>query len=116
VHAGELEALPDDGLAAGLDDAGADEQARPNARRRNCCGPGPMSSPGRRTSLGCSRRSSTAVIDGGQLDRDKAIAWSFVRAVDYWLWGLENGLTIDPDRCERVAGALASLAGRLPLA
>ena len=27
VHAGEFEALPDDGLAAGLDDAGADEQA-----------------------------------------------------------------------------------------
>jgi streptomycin 6-kinase len=56
-----------------------------------------------------------AIIGGGRLDRDKAVAWSFVRAVDYWLWALENGLTIDPGRCERVAGALVPLAGRLAL-
>jgi streptomycin 6-kinase len=31
--------------------------------------------------------------------------------VDYWLWALEKGLTVDPLRCERVAGALAPLAG-----
>ncbi|MGH3168640.1 MAG: hypothetical protein ACRDN0_22510, partial [Trebonia sp.] len=54
-----------------------------------------------------------AIIDGGRLDRDKALAWCFVRAVDYWLWALETGLTIDPGRCERVAGALAPLAGRV---
>jgi streptomycin 6-kinase len=37
-----------------------------------------------------------------------------VRAVGYWLWGLENGLTIDPVRCERAAGALAPLADDCP--
>jgi streptomycin 6-kinase len=51
------------------------------------------------------------IVDNGQLDRAKSIAWSFVRAVDYWLWALEKGLTGDPLRCERVAGALAPLAG-----
>jgi streptomycin 6-kinase len=48
--------------------------------------------------------------DSGQLDRAKAIAWGFVRSVDYWLWGLKNGLTVDPLRCQRVAGALAPVA------
>lgn len=43
----------------------------------------------------------------------KAIAWGFVRSVDYWLWGLENGLTVDPRRCQRVAAALAPVAGGL---
>jgi streptomycin 6-kinase len=51
------------------------------------------------------------LIDSGQLDRAKATAWAFVRSIDYWLWGLQNGLTIDPVRCQRVAGALAPLAG-----
>jgi streptomycin 6-kinase len=49
-----------------------------------------------------------AIVGGGGLDRDRAIAWGFVRAIDYWLWGLEHRLTIDPVRCERVASALAS--------
>jgi streptomycin 6-kinase len=52
------------------------------------------------------------VIDSGQLDRAKATAWAFVRAIDYWLWGLENGLTVDPVRCQRIASALAPLAGQ----
>ncbi len=50
------------------------------------------------------------LVEYGQLDRAKAIAWGFVRSIDYWLWGLENGLTIDPLRCQRVAGALAPMA------
>jgi streptomycin 6-kinase len=49
-------------------------------------------------------------VTAGQLDRAKAIAWGFVRTIDYWLWGLDNGLTIDPLRCERVASALAPMA------
>jgi streptomycin 6-kinase len=52
------------------------------------------------------------VVDNGQLDPGKAIAWSFVRSLDYWLWGLQNGLTIDPLRCQRVASALAPMAGQ----
>jgi streptomycin 6-kinase len=40
-----------------------------------------------------------ALAENGQLDRAKAIAWGFVRSIDYWLWGLEKGLTTDPVRC-----------------
>jgi streptomycin 6-kinase len=56
------------------------------------------------------------VVENGRLDRAKAFAWGFVRTVDYWLWGLDNGLTSDPIRCQRVAGALAPVAeqGNLP--
>jgi streptomycin 6-kinase len=50
------------------------------------------------------------LAESGQLDLAKATAWGFVRSIDYWLWGLENGLTIDPLRCQRVASALAPLA------
>jgi streptomycin 6-kinase len=50
------------------------------------------------------------LVENGQLDRAKATAWGFVRSIDYWLWGLENGLTIDPLRCQRVASALAPMA------
>jgi hypothetical protein len=35
---------------------------------------------------------------------------SFVRSIDYWLWGLDNGLTSDPLRCRRIADALAPIA------
>lgn len=52
------------------------------------------------------------LAENGQLDRAKAIAWGFVRSIDYWLWGLENGLTTDPLRCQRVASALAPEAGQ----
>jgi hypothetical protein len=54
------------------------------------------------------------IVVNGQLDRAKAVAWSFARTVDYWLWGLENGLTVDPLRCRRIASALAPMADRLP--
>jgi streptomycin 6-kinase len=55
----------------------------------------------------------STLVDNGQLDQGRAIAWSFVRSIDYWLWGLENDLTIDPLRCQRVASALAPMAGCL---
>jgi streptomycin 6-kinase len=48
------------------------------------------------------------IADAGQLNRDKAAAWAFVRAIDYWLWALQHGLTIDPLRCERIAAALVA--------
>jgi streptomycin 6-kinase len=50
------------------------------------------------------------LIENGQLDRAKATAWGFARSIDYWLWGLEHGLTVDPLRCQRVASALAPAA------
>ena len=36
------------------------------------------------------------IVENGQLDPAKAVAWAFVRSIDYWLWGLDNGLTSDP--------------------
>ena len=46
------------------------------------------------------------MAEGGHLDRAKAVAWGFVRSIDYWLWGQQNGFTVDPVRCERIAAAL----------
>jgi streptomycin 6-kinase len=43
----------------------------------------------------------------GELEVEKARGWAIVRCVDYWLWGLENGLTEDPKRCRRILAALA---------
>lgn len=42
------------------------------------------------------------VVEAGGLDRDLARAWTLFRAVDYWLWGLDHGLTEDPVRCARI--------------
>jgi streptomycin 6-kinase len=47
------------------------------------------------------RHFETAVAQGG-LDRRRARDWVLFRAVDYWLWGLEAGLTEDPARCRRL--------------
>jgi streptomycin 6-kinase len=44
----------------------------------------------------------TAVREGG-LDRDRARDWVVFRTIDYWLWGLNAGLTEDPQRCQRLA-------------
>ena len=42
------------------------------------------------------------LVDAAQLDDELARGWTFVRCVDYWLWGLTVGLTYDPARCERI--------------
>ena len=52
------------------------------------------------------RRVLTVLADSGELDGEKARGWAIVRCVDYWLWGLENGLTEDPKRCRRILAAL----------
>ncbi|MFP5319696.1 MAG: aminoglycoside phosphotransferase family protein [Acidimicrobiia bacterium] len=55
----------------------------------------------------CGIRDLLAVlVESAQLDADKARAWAVVRCADYWLWGLEHGLTRDPTRCERIVVAL----------
>jgi streptomycin 6-kinase len=46
------------------------------------------------------------IVTVAGLDADVARAWTIVRSVDYWLWGLDAGLTIDPVRCARVLDAL----------
>ncbi|WP_336212222.1 aminoglycoside phosphotransferase family protein [Nonomuraea sp. LPB2021202275-12-8] len=48
------------------------------------------------------------LVEAGDLEADAAHGWIVARCVDYWLWGLEKGLTIDPVRCERVLTALLS--------
>jgi streptomycin 6-kinase len=55
------------------------------------------------------------IVENGQLDPAKVVAWGFVRSIDYWLWGLDNGLTSDPLRCHRIASALAPAAGQINL-
>jgi hypothetical protein len=47
------------------------------------------------------------LAETGGLDVDAARGWTVARCVDYWLWGLARGLTIDPARCERILAALA---------
>jgi streptomycin 6-kinase len=47
------------------------------------------------------------LIGAAGLAPEVALAWTAVRCVDYWLWGLANGLTEDPRRCRRILAALA---------
>jgi len=41
------------------------------------------------------------------VDHDHAVAAVIFRTVDYWLWGLRNGLTEDPVRCARLLSGSA---------
>ena len=43
------------------------------------------------------------IVAEAELDRDRARSWVLFRTVDYWLWGLNYGLTEDPARCCRLA-------------
>lgn len=47
------------------------------------------------------------LVASGELNSEIARGWAIVRSVDYWLWGLENGLTEDPKRCRRILEVLA---------
>lgn len=51
-------------------------------------------------------RAWEVLLEAAELDAAKARAWTLVRLVDYWLWGLSIGLTIDPARCETIAAWL----------
>ncbi|GIH15337.1 aminoglycoside phosphotransferase family protein [Rugosimonospora africana] len=57
------------------------------------------------------RRLLRVVAEAGSLDVEVAYGWVVARCVDYWLWSLEHGLTIEPVRCERVLSALAPVRG-----
>jgi streptomycin 6-kinase len=50
---------------------------------------------------GLDRRWRT-LVDGAQLAHDRARGWALLYTVDYWLWGLEVGLTEDPARCASI--------------
>jgi streptomycin 6-kinase len=49
------------------------------------------------------------IVDAGVLNAKKAVRWGFARTLNYWLWAIEQGLTIDPPRCHRVLRALEPL-------
>jgi streptomycin 6-kinase len=51
----------------------------------------------------------SVIVDAARLDRDRAFAWVRFRTVDYWLWGLDYGLTEDPVRCARLARVFAEM-------
>ncbi len=55
------------------------------------------------------------IAGNGQLDPAKAVPRAVVRSIDYWLRGLDHGLTSDPRRCHRIASALAPAAGQINL-
>jgi streptomycin 6-kinase len=46
------------------------------------------------------------LVSAGGLDPDRARAWAVLRSVDYWLWGLAAGFTLDPVRCARIVAEL----------
>lgn len=46
------------------------------------------------------------LVSSAGLDADRTRAWALVRSADYWLWGLEHGLTHDPASCRRILAAL----------
>jgi streptomycin 6-kinase len=45
------------------------------------------------------------LVEAAELDERLARAWTLVRCVDYWLWGLGVGLTEDPARCAAIVDA-----------
>ncbi len=51
-------------------------------------------------------RAWDGLLESAESDAERSRAWTLVRLVDYWLWGLSIGLTIDPARCETIAAWL----------
>jgi streptomycin 6-kinase len=43
-----------------------------------------------------------SAVEAAGINRDHGRDWIVFRTVDYWLWGLANGLTDDPERCRRL--------------
>jgi streptomycin 6-kinase len=53
------------------------------------------------------RHRMAALNDAAGLDPERARAWTLVRTVNYWLWSLRVGLTVDPLHCQAITGWLA---------
>lgn len=47
-----------------------------------------------------------AFVSACEVPTDRARDWVLVRSMSYLLWGLEQGLTIDPPRCRRLLDLL----------
>ncbi|MEV6411919.1 aminoglycoside phosphotransferase family protein [Kribbella sp. NPDC051718] len=52
------------------------------------------------------RQHFDTIVREAELDPERARNWVVYRAVDYWLWELAHGLTIDPERCRRILQAV----------
>lgn len=52
------------------------------------------------------REHLSIVVTAANLNPDQSKNWIIFRAIDYWLWGLDAGLTEDPLRCHRLITAL----------
>lgn len=52
------------------------------------------------------RQKLALLSDAAGFDETSARSWTLVRGADYWLWGLANGLTHDPERCRRIIAAV----------
>ncbi len=48
------------------------------------------------------------IVAEADLDAERARTWIVFRSVDYWLWGLDHGLTEDPERCRRLVSVFGS--------
>ena len=48
-------------------------------------------------------RRLASVVSAGELDMERTRGWAYVRIIEYWLWGLEAGLTHDPAKCRALA-------------
>ena len=49
------------------------------------------------------QRHFRSLVAAAELDVERARDWTLVRSVEYWLWGLDHGLTVDPSRCAFVS-------------
>jgi streptomycin 6-kinase len=49
-----------------------------------------------------------SLTEAAGLDAALTRSWTFVRCVDYWLWGTSIGLTEDPARCKAITDWLTS--------
>jgi hypothetical protein len=106
--------------ALAVEASGSFPPVRAEASQLTMTIPARQRSPSRSRSRSRSRRASDTqaitgllgiIVDNGNLDHAKPTAWGFVRTIDYWLWALVNGFTVDPARCQRIASALAPVAG-----
>ncbi|GAA2713332.1 aminoglycoside phosphotransferase family protein [Actinoplanes palleronii] len=51
----------------------------------------------------------SVLVDTAALNPELARGWAITRCVDYWLWGTEHGLTLDPPRTAKILSALLPL-------
>ena len=48
-----------------------------------------------------------ALVGRAGVDRERAVAWSLLRCLDYWLWALERQLSVDSGSCRSLVEWLA---------